>query len=165
LHPAITLAVPAGIEPQAALVTYLVFILYPAQLSVVGGVFVPHVAPSSKLYSIVNSLIVAGGVTVNKPQPGLTTGAGGEGGKITTFTILLSEQAFVVPATVVPQSAAKIYCACIEWQPGVVGIVGVVVNEPPSILYCIVNPVTAIGVGSANAVLQVFEGAVSTGTG
>ena len=50
MQPAMVLAVPAGIVPQTALVTYLVLILYPVQFSVVGGVLAPQVTPSSKLY-------------------------------------------------------------------------------------------------------------------
>jgi hypothetical protein len=37
--------------------------------------FAPHVAPSSKLYSIVNPATVGGGVTIIGPQPEFTTGA------------------------------------------------------------------------------------------
>jgi hypothetical protein len=93
IHPAIVLAVPAGVAPHTAVVTYLVLILYPLQLLAVGGVLVPQVTPSSKLYSIVKPVIVAGGVTIIGPQPELTTGADGAAGNITTFTILLSAQA------------------------------------------------------------------------
>jgi hypothetical protein len=46
----------------------------------------------------------------------------GEGGKITTFTAMLSRQAPVpvVPAGVFPQAWDKTYRACTEWHPGVV---------------------------------------------
>ena len=50
IHPGMMLAVPAGMVPHAALVTYLVLIRYPLQLSAVGGVLLPHVTPLSKLY-------------------------------------------------------------------------------------------------------------------
>ena len=78
-----------------------------------------------------------GGVTTIAPQPELTTGAGGAGGKITTNTVLLTPQipVSVVPAPVVPQAAVSIYLAVMLWHPGVVGIVGVVLYAPPFILY------------------------------
>ncbi len=79
------------------------------QLSAVGGVFAPHVAPSSKLYSILKPAIVGGAVTVNGPHPALTTGAEGASGYITTLTILLRVQGSVEPANVVPQLAVKTY--------------------------------------------------------
>ena len=50
LQPVIELMVPAAVVPHADVKTYLVFILYPLQLLAVGGVFNPHVTPSSKLY-------------------------------------------------------------------------------------------------------------------
>ena len=116
LHPAIVLAVPAAVVPHTALVTYFTFILYPLQLLVVGGVFPPHVTPSSKLYSIVNPVILAGGVTVNNPHPGVTTGAVGAAGNITVLTVLLTPHAPepAVPAVVAPQVAVNTYCAVIE---------------------------------------------------
>jgi hypothetical protein len=75
----VVLAVPAGIAPQSAVVTYLVLILYPAQFSAVGGVFGPQVTPSSKLYSILKPATVGGGVTMIGPQPGFTAGADTDG--------------------------------------------------------------------------------------
>ena len=82
-------------------------------MSDVGGVLGPHVAPSSKLYSILNPDIDAGGVTVKSPHPGLTVGAGGAGGKMTTLSILLGPHAPepVAPADVVPQFEVRTYCA------------------------------------------------------
>jgi len=71
----VVLAVPAGMLPQLAVVTYLVLILYPAQFSAVGGVFAPQLTPSSKLYSILNPATVGGGVTTIVPQPVFTVGA------------------------------------------------------------------------------------------
>ena len=108
------LAVPAGMDPQAALVTYLVLIKYPLQLSAVGGVFVPHDPPSSKLYSIVKPATAAGGVTVIAPHPAFTTGAVGAVGKITTLTVLLDSHATgpAVPAIMLPHAAVKTYLAC-----------------------------------------------------
>lgn len=92
IHPAIVFG-PAGVEPHAAVRTYLVLILYPLQLLAVGGVLVPQVRPSSKLYSMVKPAIVGGGVTIIAPQPALTVGAGGGAGNITTFTVLLTAHA------------------------------------------------------------------------
>ena len=43
------------------------------------------------------------------------------------------------------------------------GTVGVAVNAPPSILYCTVNPDTAVTVGSVNAALHVFAGTANIG--
>ena len=84
------------------------------QLSAVGGVFDPQVAPSSKLYSILKPGIDEGGVTIIEPQPELTVGAAGANGKITTLTVLLGPHKPVpaVPAAVPPQAAAKTYRAC-----------------------------------------------------
>lgn len=48
-----------------------------------GGVLLPQVRPSSKLYSTVNPGIAVGGVTTMGPQPEFTVGAGGAGGKTT----------------------------------------------------------------------------------
>jgi len=86
------------------------------QLSAVGGVLPPHVAPSSKLYSILNPETLAGAVTVNAPQPELTAGAGGAAGKITTLTVLLVAQAAgaAVSAALVPQALVNTYRAAIE---------------------------------------------------
>ena len=80
----------------------------------VGGVFGPHVTPSSKLYSILKPATEAGGVTVIGPHPGFTTGAGGASGKITTFTTLLAlhPAGATVPAGVDPHAAVKTYLAC-----------------------------------------------------
>ena len=80
------------------------------QLSAVGGVFGPHVAPSSKLNSMLKPAMVGGGVTVNGPQPGLTIGAAGAVGKITTLTVLLEAHAPVpaVFAAVAPHAADEI---------------------------------------------------------
>ena len=103
-------AVPAAIAPQAAEVTYLTFILYPVQLSAVGGVLVPHVAPSSKLYCILKPATEAGGVTIIGPQPELTTGAGAVG-NITTLTVLDTQPGLTVPTALVPQALAKTYLA------------------------------------------------------
>ena len=113
-HAGSVLGVPAGYEPQAAASTYLVLILYPTQLSATGGLLPPHVMPSSKLYSMVNPASGDGGVTMMGPQPGLTVGAGGSGGKIITLSVLLAPQAPTpaVPAGVVPQLAVNTYLAC-----------------------------------------------------
>ena len=46
----------------------------------------------------------------------------------------------------------------IVWQPGVVGIVGLVPNAPPSMLYCTVKPATAATFGNTKADAQVFAG-------
>ena len=112
---AVVLAVPAGISSveagiltQAADVTYLVLILYPAQFSAVGGVFAPHVTPSSKLYSIVKPATVGGGVTIIGPQPALTTGADTAGN-----------------TTNIAVSAQMAGCAAVKiarQHPGVVGV-------------------------------------------
>ena len=106
--------VPAGVPPQSASVTYRVLILYPAQLSAAGGLFAPHVASPSKLYSMLNPVIETGGVTVKAPQPAVTTGAGGADGKIITLTVLLvpHEPVPVDPAVVLPQLLVNTYCAC-----------------------------------------------------
>ena len=99
------------------------------------------------------------------PQPSLTVGAGGANGNIITFTGLLGPHAPVpvVPAGVLPHTAEVTYFATMEWQPGVTGMVGVDVNAPPSMLYWVVKPVTAVTAGSVNADAQVFAGAVNTG--
>ena len=70
----------------------------------------PHVKPSSKLYSILKPAIEGGGVTVNAPQPGLTIGAVGAAGNITTLTIF-DKHVLTVPDAVVPQVAVKTYRA------------------------------------------------------
>ena len=111
----VVLAVPAGISSaaagiltQAAVVTYLVLILYPAQFSAVGGVFAPHVTPSSKLYSILKPATVGGGVTTIGPQPVLTVGAETAGN-----------------TTNIAVSAQMVGCAAVKMarqQPGVVGV-------------------------------------------
>jgi hypothetical protein len=44
-----------------------------------------------------------------------------------------------------------------------VGIAGVVIYVPPSILYSVLNPVIAGTAGKMNPVVQVFEGCVRTG--
>ena len=41
---------------------------------------------------------------------------------------------------------------------------GAVAHAPPLILYCTVKPATGATTGSTNAALQVFVGAVSTGS-
>ena len=107
------------------------------QFSAVGGVLVPHVAPLSKLYSILNPGTAAGAVTTIGPQPLFTAGAGGIAGNITTLTVLLvpHEPGPVAPAVVLPHAAVKIYCACTVWQPGATGIVGEAEYAPPSMLY------------------------------
>ena len=51
------------------------------------------------------------------------------------------------------------------WQPGVVGIVGLVPNAPPSMLYSTVKPDTAATLGKLKAEAQVFAGAVIVGAG
>ena len=51
----------------------------------------------------------------------------------------------------------------IVWQPGVVGIVGLATNAPPSTLYWILKPATADTLGNTKADAQVFAGAVSSG--
>jgi hypothetical protein len=71
-------AAPAAKLPQGFAKTYLTLILYPAQLSAVGGLFPPQVAPSSKLYWILKPLTAAGGVTTIGPHV-LTVGAAGIG--------------------------------------------------------------------------------------
>ena len=47
----------------------------------------------------------------------------------------------------------------IVWQPGVVGIVGLAPNAPPSMLYCTLKPLTAAILGKLKADAQVFVGA------
>ena len=69
-----------------------------------------------------------------------------------------------VKAAVKPQAAVFTYLAAIVWQPGVVGIAGAAVHAPPLILYCTVKPTTGVTAGNTNAALQVFVGAVSTGS-
>ena len=134
------------------------------QLSAVGGVFPPQLAPSSKLYSILKPAIVVGGVTTMGPQPAFTVGAGGAAGYITTLTVLLTAQAPgpAVPAAVVPQAAVSTYRARKVWQPGV-AIVGEAEKAPPSMLYCTEKPGTAGTVGKLKAALQVFAGSVNVG--
>ena len=51
----------------------------------------------------------------------------------------------------------------IVWQPGVVGIVGLAPNAPPSMLYCTLKPLTAATLGKLKADAQVFVGAVIVG--
>jgi len=106
-------AVPAGMGPQADANTYRVRIEYPAQLSAVGGVFGPQLMPSSKLYSMSNPVSGSGGVTTIGPQPAFTTGAEAAGGKITTYTVLLSTQDPwpEVPAGKVPHADSVTYLA------------------------------------------------------
>lgn len=106
-------AVPAAIVPQAVEVTYLTFILYPVQLSAVGGVLAPQVAPSLKLYCTSKPETAAGGVTIIGPQPELTTGDGAVG-NITTLTVLDTQAGLTVPTALVPQAVAKTYLACME---------------------------------------------------
>lgn len=74
----------------------------------------PHVPPSSKLYSILNPGIAVGGVTTIGPQPLFTVGAGGADGNIITFTVLLVLHGAgpAVPAAVLPQAAVRTYRAC-----------------------------------------------------
>ena len=92
LHAAFKLPVPAAIVPHAALVTYLVLILYPVQLSAVGGVFAPQVTPLSKLYSMLNPAMVAGGVTtIARLQAVFTNGAEGAAGKTTKLLVSVHE--------------------------------------------------------------------------
>ncbi len=57
--------------------------------------------------------MVGGGVTTIVPQPGLTAGAGGAGGKMITFTVLLAPQGSKpgVPAGMGPQAVDKTYLA------------------------------------------------------
>src|SRR5438105_3173132 len=89
----------------------------------------------------------------------------GAAGKITTLTTLLLPQEPVpgVFAAVLPQADVNTYLATIEWHPTDVGIVGVVENVPPSMLYCTVNPGTVVTAGRVKAALQVFAGAAKTG--
>ena len=42
-------------------------------------------------------------------------------------------------------------------------MLGAAENAPPSMLYCTLNPATAVTVGKVNAALQVLAGAVITG--
>ena len=109
--------------------------------------------------------IVVGAETVNSPQPALTFGAGGAAGKMITFTwlLILHSPAPLAPDAEGRQEEASAYCAEIAWHPGVVGIAGVAVYAPPSILYWVVNPVTATTVGSVNPALQVLVGAINKG--
>ena len=105
--------VPADVDPHADVSEYRVFTLYPAQFSPAGDAFeLLQLAPLSKLYSVLNPGIVGGAVTVKAPQPALTVGAGGAGGKITTDTGSLSQvEPPVEPAVTVPQVAATTYLA------------------------------------------------------
>lgn len=75
-----------------------------------GAVLGPQVTPLSKLYSMLKPAIAAGGVTVNGPHPGLTTGVVGVVGNITTFTILpwAHEPIPAAPAAVPPHTDDKI---------------------------------------------------------
>ena len=72
---------------------------------------VPHVTPSSKLYSILNPATAGGSVTTIGPQPPLTVGAEGAAGKITTLSILLvpHEPVPMLPNGVFPQALVKTY--------------------------------------------------------
>ena len=76
-----------------------------------GGVLLPQVTPSSKLYSILNPGTGGGSVTTIDPQPLFTAGAEGAAGKITTLSILLMphEPGPVLPSAVLPQASAKTY--------------------------------------------------------
>lgn len=76
-----------------------------------GGALVPQVAPSSKLYWILNPGTAGGSVTTIGPQPLLTVGAEGAAGKITMLSILLvlHEPVPVLPSGVLPQASAKTY--------------------------------------------------------
>ena len=49
------------------------------------------------------------------------------------------------------------------WQPGVVGMIGVAANAPPSMLYSTLKPATVDTLGKLKAVAQVFAGAVIVG--
>jgi hypothetical protein len=56
--------------------------------------------------------MLVGAVTVIAPHPEFTAGAGGAGGKMTTFTVLLAVQVVpVAPALVLPQAVVNIYLA------------------------------------------------------
>jgi hypothetical protein len=133
---------------------------------VVGIVGDDENAPPSMLYCTVNWDTAA---TLGKAKAALHVLAGGDNagavGKITTFTVLLLPHRPVpaVLAAVGPQAEVRTYLATIEWQPGVVGIVGVDVNVPPSMLNWIVKPATVVTVGRVKAALQVFAGAISVG--
>ena len=98
IQPAIRLTVPAGYVPQSLPRAYRILILYPEQLFIVGGILAPQVAPSSKLYWTEKPAMPGGDVTVKSPHPADTTGAGGAGGKITTLTVLLTQEEPAVPA-------------------------------------------------------------------
>lgn len=63
---------------------------------------------------MVKPATVGGGVTVNNPHPGLTTGADGAVGKITTLAVLLSQLLPPdVPEAIEPQAEVKVYLALI----------------------------------------------------
>ena len=89
----------------------------------------------------------------------------GANGYINTFTVLLLPHDPLpgVPAGVFPHADEVTYRAIMSLQPGVVGISGVSVKPPPSILYSTVNPATGDTDGSVNADAQVLAGAVITG--
>ncbi len=114
LQPAMELIVFAGIISQGADVVYRVFILYPEQLSAVGGMLGPHVVPSSKLYSMLKPAIAGGGVTMIGPQPALTVGTGAAG-KTTKLALPLQAALLVVYVAVK--------------HPGVVGV-----KTPPEVI-------------------------------
>ena len=75
----------------------------------------------SKLYSILNPALDAGGVTVNNPQPGLTTGAGGADGNTTALIVVSWQAATVLTASagVVPHAELSLYLTFIVQHPGV----------------------------------------------
>jgi len=109
-------------------------------------------------------------VTAGKTNGALQVAVGsintGGAGKTTPETTRLTPQAPVpsAPANVLPQSAVKTYLASKEWQPGVEGTMGELVNAPTkSILYSTVKPGTAGTFGRVNAVLQVLGGDVRIG--
>jgi hypothetical protein len=116
------------------------------------------------LYSALNP--VTGGTTGNvNADKQVLAGAviTGANGNITTLTTLLTPQGLTVPAAIAPHAAASTYLAEIVWQPGVVGITGVSVNAPPSILYSTLKPETTGTEGNVNAEPQVLAGAVRRG--
>lgn len=94
-------------------------------------------APPSMLYCTLKPATIA---TVGKVNAVLQVLAGatitGAAGKITTLTVLLTQEPGpALPAGIVSQLAANTYRACTVWQPGVVGMAGVEVKPLPSILY------------------------------
>lgn len=124
-------------------------------------------APPSMLYSTLNPATDGTEGNVNADAQVLAGAVmTGAVGNMTTFTVLLCAHGPVpgVPAGILPHADEVIYRATMEWQPGVVGIIGVAVNAPPSMLYWAVKPPTETTVGSVNAELQVFDGAIKTGT-